>query len=167
MKIIIRHPGEVLFADKVCRCAVGRGGIGIKAGEGDGITPVGVFPLRSVFFRPDRLNPPRTGLPVSPLLPTDGWCDDPGHSAYNQQILLPATASHEALWREDSVYDVIVVIGYNDDPVEPGKGSAIFMHLARPLFEPTEGCIALEIEDLLGLLECCDTDSQIDIMSPR
>ena len=152
MKIIVRHPGKVQCGDRVFQCAIGRGGIGNKVGEGDGITPIGLYPLRSVFFRADRMSPPSTGLPVAPLLSTDGWCDDPGHIDYNRQILVPATANHEKLWRED--------------PVEPGKGSAVFMHVARPLFEPTEGCVALETNDLLKVLETCDADSQIEIMTP-
>ena len=81
-----------------------------------------------------------------------GWCDDMGHPDYNRRVALPFPASHERLWREDHVYDLIVVLGYNDDPVIPEKGSAIFLHLAREDFSPTEGCIACARDDLLALL---------------
>ena len=89
---------------------------------------------------------------------TDGWCDDPGHPAYNRPVRLPINASAEALWRDDALYDIIGVLGWNDDPVVPGRGSAIFLHVARPDYAPTEGCIALALDDLrrvlaLGLTE--------------
>jgi len=166
MNIIVRDPGEILYDDKVLRCALGRGGIGPKTGEGDGLTPVGIYPLRSVFYRPDRLDRPKTGLLTIPLLHTDGWCDDPGHIDYNRQVRTPFEASHEKMWRKDALYDVVVVLGFNDDPVRPGLGSAIFMHVARPEYESTEGCVALTLKDLLSVLEGCTTDSQIEIMPP-
>lgn len=127
----------------------------IEAGdkrEGDGFSPLGSWPLRQVFFRPDKGPPPRTTLPTRPISPPDGWCDDPADPAYNRLIQKPYAASHEDLWREDGVYDLIVELGHNDDPPVPGLGSAIFLHLARPGFTPTEGCVALEraaLEDVL------------------
>ncbi len=101
---------------------------------------------------------PYSTVPTRPLLPSDGWCDDPSHPAYNRPVQLPVNASAEALWRDDASYDIIGVLGWNDDPVEVGRGSAIFLHLARSDFAPTEGCIALDLADLrhvlaLGLTE--------------
>jgi len=136
------------------RCALGRGRV-VPADfkhEGDGATPLGDWPMRQVFWRPDRLEKPVTQLPVIALHPDMGWCDDPAHADYNRQVGLPFPASHEKLWREDHVYDLVVVLGYNDDPVIAGKGSAIFLHLARPDFSQTEGCVACAREDMLGLL---------------
>ena len=89
---------------------------------------------------------------MRPLTAADGWCDDPTHPAYNRLVSLPINASAEALWRDDSFYDIIGVLGWNDDPVQPAKGSAIFLHLARPGFPPTEGCIALDRDDLIRVL---------------
>ncbi|MBV9420719.1 MAG: L,D-transpeptidase family protein, partial [Alphaproteobacteria bacterium] len=86
------------------------------------------------------------------IAPDDGWCDAPSHPAYNTQIKTPFTASHETLWRDDHLYDVVIIVGFNDAPVIAGKGSAIFIHVARPDFGPTEGCIALAQDDLLELL---------------
>jgi len=166
MNIIVRDPGEVLCDGRALRCALGRGGIGSKIGEGDGITPAGLYPLRSVFYRPDRLDRPKSGLPTVPLLHADGWCDDPGHVDYNRQIRIPFDGSHEKMWREDALYDVVVVLGFNDDPVRPGQGSAIFMHVARPEYEATEGCVGLALKDLLSVLEGCTTNSQIKILPP-
>lgn len=138
------------------RCALGRGGIVVDKREGDGGTPVGRFPLRQVFYRPDRLAaPPVTALPVRAIAPTDGWCDAPEDPAYNRPVTLPYPASAETMWREDTLYDVVVVLGHNDDPPVPGRGSCIFLHVARPGYAPTEGCVALALPDLLAVLADC------------
>ena len=146
-------------------CVIGRGGFALTKKEGDGATPVGVFPLRRLYYRADRLAAPATGLPRQPLQPDDGWCDAPGDSAYNRPVRHPYPAPAEHLWRDDGVYDLIVVIGHNDRPVIAGAGSAIFLHCARPDRRPTEGCIALARDDLLSVLEFCDTKTSIDIGS--
>ena len=148
------------------RCALGRGGVRTDKREGDGATPVGRFPLRRVLWRADRLPQPETGLPASPIAPDDGWCDDPADPAYNRPVKRPFAASHEELWREDGVYDVIVVMGHNDDPVVPGQGSAVFMHVARPNWDPTAGCVALPLPDLLRLLKDCGPDTRLTVLEP-
>ena len=114
------------------RAAIGPSGIGVKAGEGDGITPIGAFPVREIFYRADRIARPDTRLPLRALEQNDGWCDAPDDPNYNRLVKLPYPASAEQMWREDHLYDLVVVLGYNDDPVVPGKGSAIFLHLAKP-----------------------------------
>ena len=134
------------------RCAVGRAGIAAKEREGDGVTPVGAWPLRRVFYRADRLVRPRTTLQASPLAPHDGWCEAPDDPDYNRLVRLPHRATAESMWRDDHLYDVVVVVGYNDDPVIAGLGSAIFIHLARADFSPTAGCVALSRPDLLDAL---------------
>ncbi len=144
--------GVIAWGEVRHRCALGRGGIGIKQGEGDGITPHGVWPLRRLFYRADRMPAPRCHLAPEPLHPHDGWCDDPKDPCYNRLVRLPHGASHEVLWRVDHLYDLILVIGFNDDPVVAGKGSAIFLHLAQPDFSPTEGCVALAKDDALAAL---------------
>lgn len=120
--------------------------------EGDGASPLGVWPIRRVLYREDRGPPPNTALPVSAIRPDDGWCDAPGDVAYNQPVRLPYPASAESLFRDDHLYDLIVVLGHNDDPVCDGMGSAIFLHLERPERTPTEGCVALSRPDLERLL---------------
>ncbi|MEL6285274.1 MAG: L,D-transpeptidase family protein [Pseudomonadota bacterium] len=147
------------------RCVLGKGGVAAPADkrEGDGASPLGVWPMRRVFYRPDRLAPPETGLSKVPLAPHDGWCDDPAHRLYNRPIQQPFNASHERLWRDDHVYDLIVELGYNDDPVTPGAGSAIFFHLTRPDLAPTEGCVALSLEDFLAVLMRCSDGSCLEI----
>lgn len=163
MEIIVTRDRVVEWRGKQYACALGAGGVSSDKQEGDDITPAGCYPLRLVLFRPDRMVAPETALPVAPLRPGDGWCDDPAHAGYNSQVSLPLAAHCEALWRDDEVYDLIVVIGFNDDPVVPGAGSAIFMHVARTRYEPTRGCVALARPDLLEILRTCTAETQIRI----
>src|SRR5262245_10147711 len=142
-------------------CILGWGGIRSDKREGDGVTPAGVWPLRRVLYRADRLVPPSTFLPVAPLRENDGWCDDPADPLYNRPVSLPYPASAEPMWRSDRLYDIVVVLGHNDDPVMSGLGSAIFMHLTNPLGRPTAGCIALELDDLRSLLSRCGPATRI------
>jgi L,D-peptidoglycan transpeptidase YkuD (ErfK/YbiS/YcfS/YnhG family) len=120
--------------------------------EGDGGTPLGRFPIRLVLYRADRGFRPRTSLPVRAIHDTDGWCDDPLDRNYNRLITLPSSRRAEGLKRADPLYDLVLVLGYNDRPRVRGKGSAIFMHLAREGYTPTEGCIALSRRDLHAVL---------------
>lgn len=144
-------------------CAIGASGVVAAKREGDGGTPTGRFPMRRVFFRQDRLPAPTCGAkhPI-PIEADFGWSDDVGDPAhYNRLVRLPYAHSHERMMREDAVYDVVVELGYNDDPPVPGLGSAIFMHVARPDYSGTEGCVALKLEDLLWLLETSGGDGTI------
>ncbi len=106
-----------------------------------------------MFYRPDKGPAPGTGLPALALRPHDGWCDDPAEPEYNRLVALPCRASHERLWRADGVYDLIVELGFNDDPAVPGIGSAIFLHIARQDYPPTQGCVALAETDLREVLK--------------
>jgi L,D-peptidoglycan transpeptidase YkuD (ErfK/YbiS/YcfS/YnhG family) len=146
--------GALRWPGREVRCALGRSGVtpADSKREGDGASPLGVWPMRQVLWRPDRIAAPATRLPTVALIPEAGWCDDPADPFYNRPVLLPYPASHEKLWREDHVYDVIVELGYNDGPIVAGRGSAIFLHVARPDYSPTEGCIACAVDDLLALL---------------
>jgi len=150
-------------AERHARCAIGHGGIGKKMREGDGVTPAGRWPLRRLHYRADRLELPQTGLPGRNIVETDGWCDDPHCDNYNRLVTLPHEGSHERMRREDGLYDVVVEIGYNDSPVVPGLGSAIFLHIAHPDYKPTEGCVALALDDMLDLLGDCDGDDWLVI----
>jgi L,D-peptidoglycan transpeptidase YkuD (ErfK/YbiS/YcfS/YnhG family) len=144
--------GAFRFQGETFRAACGRGGISSQKQEGDGATPAGLLPLRRVLYRADRLGKPKAAVPLEPIAPNDGWCDDPTAAAYNTAITLPTDAHHEELWRRDAVYDVIGVLGWNDGPIQRNRGSAIFLHVARPDYAPTEGCIALALFDLLRVL---------------
>jgi L,D-peptidoglycan transpeptidase YkuD (ErfK/YbiS/YcfS/YnhG family) len=132
---------------------IGARGVVRHKAEGDSGTPAGILPLRRVLYRADRLAPPRCAVPREPMAPQDGWCDAPDDPAYNRAVRLPYGARCEALWREDALYDVVGVLGHNDDPVVRGAGSAIFLHLAPKGGAATEGCVGLALPDLLRLLE--------------
>jgi L,D-peptidoglycan transpeptidase YkuD (ErfK/YbiS/YcfS/YnhG family) len=142
------------LGDRMVRCALGRAGVVTAAAkrEGDGCSPAGVWPVRRLLYRPDRGPVPATRLPSEALSPSEGWCDESADAAYNRPVSLPYRASAEPLWREDGLYDLIVVLGHNDAPVIPGAGSAIFLHVAAPGYAPTEGCVALARGDLQLLL---------------
>ena len=148
----VNESGVLRWNDAEFPCALGRDGIRRDKIEGDGATPLGEFPLRRVLYRPDRLAPPSTALPLSPLSPRDGWCNDAEHPLYNHQVRQPVHASCELLWRTDSLYDVIVVLGHNDNPVVPGAGSAMFLHISGEDFTPTNGGVALRLADMLTIL---------------
>ncbi len=148
------------------RCAIGRGAIRREKQEGDGVTPIGRWPLRRVLYRADRLAKPDTALPCQAIQSDDGWCDDPADPAYNRPVRLPYPASHERLNRDDGLYDVVVVLGHNDDPVVPNAGSAIFLHVARDDYGPTEGCVALALPDLLAVLKSAQPGSAVDLRAP-
>ena len=156
MDIVVTRNGNDYAADwgsGVRRCAVGRGGSAEKQREGDGITPLGRWPLRQVLYRADRITAPKTRLPLAPIEPDQAWCDVPGDPNYNRLVRLPYPSLDERLWRDDSLYDLIVVVGFNDSPPVSGKGSAIFLHLARPDYSPTAGCVALSRDDLIEAIE--------------
>ncbi|RJF89432.1 hypothetical protein D3874_22695 [Oleomonas cavernae] len=166
MDIEVFADGRVTFDGHTFLATLGRGGVVEDKREGDGGTPAGIWPLRRVLFRPDRLEAPVTGLPTVRIGRYDGWCDDPADPAYNRPITLPFVASHEVMWRDDHLYDVVVVVGHNDDPPVAGAGSAIFMHLKRHDGGPTAGCVALALPDLLTILEGATPLTRLVVHAP-
>lgn len=162
--ILVSSAGQLTYGSMRFRCALGRGGCkpAAEKREGDGATPLGRWPIRRLLYRADRLAAPRTALPLAALQLDDGWCDDPAHPLYNRPVTRPFAASHEALWREDRVYDVIGILGHNDDPPVPHLGSAIFLHVATADYAPTAGCVALSLPDLLALL--CAVPARSDLV---
>jgi len=152
MQAMVYRDGRLVLREQVFRAALGRGGVRRDKQEGDGATPVAMLPLRRVLYRADRVRAPECAVAVEPIAPNDGWCDDSSERDYNRMIRLPHDGHYEELWRQDAVYDVIGVLGWNDAPVERGRGSAIFLHVARADYAPTEGCIALALDDLRQVL---------------
>lgn len=152
MDITVSADGWLDWRGHRLRCALGRSGVVADKHEGDGGTPIGCWELRRVLYRPDRLAPPPTALAVTAIAKDDGWCDEPSHADYNRPVALPHPARCERMWRDDGLYDVVVVLGHNDDPPVAGAGSAIFLHVAKPDYGPTEGCVALALPDLLMVL---------------
>ena len=152
MRATVFGDGRFVLAGQVYRCAVGKGGIRTDKQEGDGATPVGVLPVRRVLYRADRVAAPDCAFPVEPIAPTDAWCEDPASRDYNRMVNLPPEAKGDRLWRDDHVYDIVAVLGWNDAPVVRGLGSAIFLHLARADYSPTDGCVALNLADIRKVL---------------
>ncbi len=152
MQAIVRPSGQLIFRDRVYRAAIGAHGVLVHKEEGDEATPAGILPIRRVLYRADRVPPPQCDVPLEPLGSDDGWCDDPSSRDYNKMIRLPHDARHEELWRKDGLYDIVAVLGWNDRPVQKNRGSAIFLHVARPDYAPTQGCVALSLPDLRAVL---------------
>ena len=162
---LVYPDGRLVWQGRSMRCAIGKRGAlpAEQKREGDGATPIGRWPLRRLYFRADRVPQPETSLASQPLRPQDGWCDAPTDANYNRFVQHPHPTRAERLWREDNIYDLIVPLGYNDDPVVPGRGSAIFLHVARPDFAPTEGCVALARQDLLFVLRTVEQETHMMI----
>lgn len=146
-------------------CIIGRSGAveAAEKREGDGATPRGVWPIRLALLRPDRVPPPTLSLPWRWLRPGDGWSDDPADPCYNRPVRHPHPFSAEHLWRDDGLYDVILVLGHNDAPPVPGAGSAIFFHLWLQGRDQTEGCVGIDRKAMLALLPQLKTGDHMSI----
>lgn len=163
MDLLVKPDGTAEWGARRFRCALGRGGVRRDKREGDGATPAAAMALERVLYRPDRVAPPDTALARAALRPDDGWCDAPDDAHYNRQVRLPHGASAEAMWRDDGLYDLIAVTDYNAAPVTPGRGSAIFVHVAGPGYAPTEGCVAFTLDDLRQILAEWREDDRIRV----
>jgi L,D-peptidoglycan transpeptidase YkuD (ErfK/YbiS/YcfS/YnhG family) len=158
-----RQRGIISGGGFAAPCALGRSGTRSLKREGDGATPRGRFGLAAVLYRPDRWRRPASRLPVTAIGPQDGWCDDPADRRYNQPVELPCAGRHENLWRADHLYDVVVVIDFNLARPQPGRGSAIFLHIAADDFHPTEGCVAIRAAAMQQLLPRIGPATTIEI----
>ncbi len=145
------------------QCAIGLNGLTENKREGDLSTPIGTFHFDKIFYRADRLGNMKFIIDSSIIKKNDGWCDDQKSGLYNQHIQFPFQKSAEHLYRDDRIYDIICVLNYNTSPIIPGRGSAIFLHIAKPGFLGTEGCIAIEKELLIEIATNLTTDSTIVI----
>ncbi|WP_340266384.1 L,D-transpeptidase family protein [Sphingobium mellinum] len=156
--------GRLSFGAIDMPCTIGRGGTCAAEDkrEGDGCTPLGTWPIRAVLLRPGKVDPEGIRLPWRWVREGDGWSDDPADPAYNRPVQLPRALSAESLRRDDDAYDVIVVLGHNDAPPVPGRGSAIFFHLSEG--RPTAGCVAVERDDMLKLLPLLRPGDMMEIV---
>jgi len=168
MDLIIDTPTTARWGKQKFRCAIGAGGAvhPINKREGDKRTPAGRWLMREVFYRTDRVMEPITKLPTRILHPKDGWCENPSDVNYNKLVQNPYRVPVDNLWRDEAIYDLFVPLGYNDDPVVAGMGSAIFLHVARPDYAPSAGCITLKKADLIKVLKEADPTSAVDITIP-
>jgi L,D-peptidoglycan transpeptidase YkuD (ErfK/YbiS/YcfS/YnhG family) len=156
--------GFLVAGRLVLRCALGKGGISAFKREGDGATPLGTMRLLYGWRRQRPNFAPASPLPFHTIRRSDGWCDAEGDRNYNRRVALPYPKSHERLWREDGLYDICIVMDWNIRPRRRGRGSAIFFHLARPGYQPTEGCIALQRADMARLLPLLNSRTVIRVL---
>ena len=161
--IIIKKSGYLEYKNLKFRCALGKAGIKKKKKEGDNITPEGPFKIIRVYYRRDKIKNISTLIKKKEIKKKIGWCDDPVSSFYNKEIKLPSKFSHEKLYRKDNLYDLILVLNYNINPIIKNKGSAIFIHIAKKNYKPTAGCIALKKRDLVELLKKIKKNTKIKI----
>jgi len=161
--IIVKKKGYLEYKNFKSLCALGKAGIGKKKIEGDNVTPKGNFRIVKVYYRKDRIKKIHTKFKLIKIKKNMGWCSDPNSKNYNQQIKLPTRFKHEKLYRKDSLYDIILFINYNLNPIVKNKGSAIFIHIAKKNYKPTAGCIALKKMDLIKLLGIIKRNTRIYI----
>lgn len=157
--------GVCHWGNRSCGVNIGRSGVRPEAEktEGDGATPSGTYKLKNVFYRADNLDRPETALPIFEITKDMGWCDDLKDPAYNTLIKKPFEASHEDMFRDDHLYNIVVETSHNDAPPVPGRGSAIFLHLKRDESAPTAGCIAFEEQDLIDILRHAPAEAEVTI----
>lgn len=161
--IIVKKSGYLKYKNFKYRCALGKAGVNKKIKEGDGITPKGVFKITKIYYRADKIKVIKTNIKKIKITKNMGWCDDPVSRFYNQQIKLPSKFSHEKLYRNDDLYDLVAVLNYNTNPVIKNKGSAIFMHISESSYKKTEGCIALKKDDLINILMDIKRNTKISV----
>ena len=161
--IIVKKSGYLNYKNFKFRCALGKNGIGQKKREGDFVTPKGKYKLIKIYYRADRIKKVNSPLKKIKIKKNMGWCDDVNSKYYNKQIKINKKISHEKLHRKDNLYDIVVVLNYNINPIIKGKGSAIFLHIAKKNYNKTQGCIALKKNELLSLISKIKKNTQIRI----
>ena len=162
--IIVKKTGYLKYKNFKFRCALGKGGIKKKVKEGDNITPKGIFKIIKIYYRPDKINKIISSIKKIKIKKNMGWCDDPSSSYYNKQVKLPSKYNHERLYRKDNLYDLILVLNYNTNPIIKNKGSAIFLHIAKKKYQPTKGCVALKKQDLIQLTSVIKKNTKIKLI---
>ena len=163
MHILIKNKSLTYNNYKV-KCALGKRGIGIKKKEGDLITPKGIYKIKGILYRQDKVKNLRTKIRKKEIDKKMGWCDDPNSKKYNQLIKLPSKFSYERLYREDEIYDIIFILSFNTKPIKKNKGSAIFIHIAKRNYSPTKGCIAIKKNDIKKLAREINTKTLVKIL---
>ena len=162
MKLLVKN-NFLYVGEKSFQCSVGLNGLSAVKYEGDRCTPLGEFKFKSVYYREDKIGKLDFLLPSHVILKNDGWCDDPKSIHYNKHISFPFEESAEHLYRNDDIYDVVYIIDYNTNPIIPGKGSAIFLHICDSNFRGTEGCVAIKKKDMMKLIKIINTETKIII----
>lgn len=163
---ILINKNYLTFKKYKVKCAIGKKGIGYKKKEGDLITPKGQFKIKFILYRKDRVKI-STKIKKIVIKKTMGWCDDPNSKKYNKLIKLPFNYKHEKLYKRENIYDIVLVLNYNMNPITKNKGSAIFIHVAKNSFRKTEGCIAIKKQILLKIVKEIKTKSKVKIFHQK
>ena len=163
MHILIKKKFLVYNNYKV-KCSIGKRGIGVKKREGDLITPKGSFKIKEILYRADKIKNLKSKLQKKIINKKMGWCDDPRSNKYNKLIKLPFKFGYEKLYRTENIYDLILVLNFNMNPVKKNKGSAIFIHVAKRNYSATKGCIAVKKKDLRMLIKKINKNTKVKII---
>jgi L,D-peptidoglycan transpeptidase YkuD (ErfK/YbiS/YcfS/YnhG family) len=162
--IIINKSGYLKYKNFKFRCSLGKAGIGKKKIEGDNITPKGTFKIIKIYYRNDRIKKIKSKFKLIKIKKNIAWCDDPQSRNYNQLIKLPSKYSYENLFKKNNIYDLILVLNFNINPIIKNRGSAIFIHVAKRNYKPTAGCIALKKDHLIKLVNNLKKNAVVKIM---
>ena len=163
MHILIKN-NSLTFNNYKVKCALGKRGIGTKKKEGDQITPRGSYKIKGILYRRDKIKNLRTKLIKKAINKKMGWCDDPKSKKYNQLVKLPSKFNFEKLYRNDELYDIIIILNFNTNPIKKNKGSAIFIHVAKNNYSPTKGCIAIKRNDIKKLVREINRKTVVKIL---
>jgi L,D-peptidoglycan transpeptidase YkuD (ErfK/YbiS/YcfS/YnhG family) len=163
MHILIKNKKLIINNYRI-KCAVGKRGIGKKKKEGDFITPIGIFKIKLLLYRKDRIRRLNTVLRKHAITKNMGWCNDTKSKKYNKLISTPFNFSFEKLFRKENTYDLIIVLNYNMNPIKKNKGSAIFIHVAKKNYKSTAGCIAIRKTQFIKILKIIKKNSKIKII---
>jgi len=161
--IIVKKSNYLKYKNFKIRCSLGKAGIKKKEKEGDNITPKGIFKIICIYYRSDRIKKITTAFKKIKIEKTMGWCDDPKSSFYNKEIKIPNKFNYEQFYRKDNLYDIIVPLNYNTNPILKNKGSAIFIHIAKNNYKPTAGCIGIKKSNLIKLLSIIKKNTKVKI----
>ena len=162
--IIINKSGYLKYKNFKFRCSLGKSGIGKKKIEGDNITPKGTFKIIKIYYRSDRIKKIKSKFKLIKIKKNIAWCDDPQSRNYNQLIKLPSKYSYENLFKKNNIYDLILVLNFNINPIIKNRGSAVFIHVAKRNYKPTAGCIALKKDHLIKLVNNLKKNAVVKIM---
>ena len=164
---ILINKNYLAYDDYKVKCALGKRGIGNKRREGDFITPKGKFKIKYILYRKDRIKRVQSKIKKIIIKKYMGWCDDPLSKDYNKLIKIPSEYSYEKLYKKDNVYDIILVLNYNMNPVVKNKGSAIFIHVTKANYKKTEGCVAIKKDHLLKIIKLLKKNTTVKIESQK
>tara|TARA_B100002019_G_scaffold233024_1_gene206943 strand:- start:2198 stop:2695 length:498 start_codon:yes stop_codon:yes gene_type:complete len=163
---ILINKNYLIYNKLKLKCAIGKKGIGDKKKEGDLITPSGQFNIKYILYRKDRVKI-STKLKKRIIKKNMGWCDDPKSSHYNKLVKLPFAYKHEKLFKKENIYDIIIILNYNMNPIKKNKGSAIFIHVAKNDFKKTEGCVAIKKRGLIKLIKEINPNTRVKIFRQK